>query len=337
MQVKPADLASDLGRALRPVYLVTGDEPLLVMEACDAIIARAREQGFSERTVLEVDAGDGFNALHHTASSLSLFAERRIIEIRAETSAFDRIADDLIAEYLDEPPPDVLLLIRTDRLDKKHLNAAWYRAVDAAGAIVRVWPVTVRELPRWLLDRGRQRGAELTRDAADYLSWRTEGNLLAAAQEIEKLTLLPDRRPLEVDAVAKAITDSSVYDSFDALDAALAGETRRVRHVVEVLELEAVQPLAVVGAIASQLRRMLAGVPIRLPPHRERALREAEKRLSKADLTRFLAEAANIDQQVKGMLTGDAWRSLERLLLAIAGAKPTGWLTDDAALVRREI
>jgi DNA polymerase III delta subunit len=148
---------------------------------------------------------------------------------------------------------------------------------------------------------------------------------------------LPDPRPLDADAIARAITDSSAFDSFDAIDAALGGETRRVRHIVEVLELEAVQPLAVLGALTAQLRRMLAGVPIgKLPQHRERALRVAEKRLSKHDLARFLVEAAQIDQQCKGMLSGDPWPSIERLLLAVAGAGSAGWLTDDAPLVRRE-
>jgi DNA polymerase-3 subunit delta len=337
MQVKPAELDAELARGLRSVYLVTGDEPLLVMEACDAIVARARDAGFTERVLLELDNGAAFASLHHTAASLSLFAEKRIVEVRTQASAFDKVAGEALVEYLDAAPPDVLLLIRTDRLDGKQRSAAWYRAIDSVGVVVTVWPVTVRELPRWLMERGRRRGAELTREAADYLSWRVEGNLLAAAQEVEKLTLLPGRRPLELDAVAQAITDSSVFDSFDALDAALAGETRRVRHVVEVLELQGVQPLAVLGAVVSQLRRMLAGVPSgKLPPQRERALREAEKRLKRDDLTRFLAEASQIDQQCKGMLSGDQWRSLERLLLAIAGAETVGWLTDDAKLLRRE-
>lgn len=327
---------AELRRRLAPVYLVTGDDPLLVMEACDAVLVHAKNAGFTERTLLEPDDGEAFAALHDAAASLSLFADRRIIEIRAEPAAFDKTASEALREYLQRPPPDVLLLLRTGRLDNRQRDAAWVGAVDSAGVVVTLWPVTARELPRWLMERARGRGAELTREAADYLAWRVEGNLLAAAQEIEKLVLLPDTRPLRLETVSSSVTDSSFYGPFDAIDAALAGEAKRLRHMLYVLELEGVQPLVVLGALASQLRRLISGVQFgRLPPDRERALREAEKRLTRIDLERFLVEASQIDQQCKGMLEGDTWRSLGCLLLAVAGAPTTRFLTDDAPRLRR--
>src|SRR5262249_47968067 len=160
---------------------ISGDELLLVQEACDAIVAAARAGGFDERTLLQADGQFDWRTLTQEANTLSLFATRRLIDLRVAAKHFDKAAADAIDEYLDRDDPAPLLVIRTERLDPRQRNAAWFKRIDSAGATLLVWPIGHRELPAYLAQRARRVGLEFTRDALGYLAANVEGNLLAAA------------------------------------------------------------------------------------------------------------------------------------------------------------
>lgn len=321
MQVRLEQLARHLAGALAPAYLVAGDEPLLVQEACDDIIAAARERGFGEREVSNVDAGADWTALLADTASLSLFAERRLLDVRATGGAFDRSASAALKDYLGAPAADVLLLVRTGRLQPQQRRSAWFQAFEAGGAVVLVWPVDSSQLPRWLSSRCARAGLTLDREALAEMSERVEGNLLAAVQEIEKLKLLDLQQPVTAEALRGAVQDASHFDAFDVIDAALAGQATRVRRILAVLRLEGAQPLAVHGAFLSQVRQLIQGSNRRLPPARQRALADAAARLPRDELEVLIRDAAIVDQRVKGFADGDPWRGLETLLLRLAGAR----------------
>ena len=311
MQVRAEDLGARLRHGLAPIYLVSGDETLLVEEACDAILGVARSQGYGERRVMHVEAGFDWSELATEAASQSLFAERRVIDLRPPANKFDRKASDSLRSYAAALPEDVLVLIRTGALDRRQRSSAWFKALDKAGTVVLIWPVGVRELPRWLGRRLRDAGLNLDRDAFAYLRERVEGNLLAAVQEIELLKLLELPQPIDAAAIAAAVEDASRYDPFELVDAALAGDAARVRHMLRTLREEGVAVVAVVATLASQLRRIDAGTW--LPAHRKSLAAGFKRRVGA--LGALLAELAVIDQQVKGVVFGDPWLSLERTLL----------------------
>ena len=315
MQLKPDNLAAKLAGNLAPIYLVAGDETLLVEEACEAILGAARSQGYSERRVLHVEPGFNWGELAGEAASQSLFAERRIIDLRPPANKFDRKASEALRAYAAAPPEDVLLLIRTGRLDGRQRSSAWFKAIDKAGAAVLVWPVGVRELPQWLTARLRSAGLQLDREAFAYLSERVEGNLLAAVQEIAKIKLLDLPQPIDAAAVAAAVEDVSHYDAFELIDAAFAGDAKRVRRMLRALREEGVAVMAVLSAFASQLRRVESGAW--MPSHRRPLVANFKRRAGGVEAV--LAELALIDQQVKGVVFGDPWLSLERLLLRHCG------------------
>ena len=303
---------------MKAVYLVSGDETLIVEESCDAIVARARREGFAERTVL----GDGafeWNALADAANNLSLFAERRVLDLRLPAKAFDKTASEAIEAYLDRATGDTLLLLRTERLEPRQRDGAWFSRIDAAGVVVLVWPVTGSELPRWLAARGRARGVSLDRAALEYLGESVEGNLLAAAQEIEKLRLLDLPQPITIDAMREAVLDASRFDAFDLIDASLAGDAARVHRIVGVLRDEGLQPLAVLGLVTSWIRRLATGQRFGMPPQRAKRFDAARERLDAAALETALDIAATVDWQVKGAAIGDPWQSLEAQCLLLAG------------------
>ncbi len=315
MQVQPKDLNTKLGKGLTPIYLVSGDETLLVEEACDAILSAARRQGYSERRVMYVEAGFNWREIAAEAAAQSLFAERRVIDLRTAANKFDRKASDALREYVSAPDEDVLLLIRTGKLDGRQRSSAWFKALDKAGTVVLVWPIGVRELPGWLARRLRHAGLSLDREAHNYLCERVEGNLLAAVQEIEKIKLLDLPQPINATAIAAAVEDASHYDVFVLIDAALAQNARRLRRILRTLRQEGVAIMAVLAALASQLRRIDTGAW--MPAHRKRLAVGFKQRVGSIDLV--LAEISIIDQQVKGVVLGDPWLSLERLLLRHCG------------------
>ena len=333
MQLKLPELSNHLGRTLAPVYLISGDEPLLVQEACDDLMQAAREKGFSERTLMHVERGFHWEELYASAGSLSLFAERKLLDVRLPANRFDKAASQALREYLNEPSPDNLLLLRTGRLEGRQKSSAWFKALDAAGVIVQVWPIGMRELPSWLRNRVAKAGLRLDQDALDALAQRVEGNLLAAVQEIEKLKLLDLPQPIALETLHNAVGDASHYDVFDMIDAALGRQPGRASHMLHVLQQEGIQPLAILGAVTSQLRRILNGGY--LPPQRKRLFESARSRLGDTSLRGFLSEASLIDQQVKGMLEGDPWQSLERLLLGLGGLRTTPWLGRNEARLHR--
>ncbi|HAR31246.1 MAG TPA: DNA polymerase III subunit delta [Gammaproteobacteria bacterium] len=327
VELRSAELARALAHtpgkappALAPIYLIAGDETLLVEEACDSVLEAARHAGFEEREVLRVESGFDWQRLGAAAASLSLFATRRIIDLRVPDSAFGREGGEALAAYAAHPPEDTLLLIRAGRLDARQRGSAWHRAVAAAGVVVTIWPVNANELPRWLEERLRKAGVTVTRDALTLFAERVEGNLLAAVQEVQKLALQGLPQPLDTEALLGVLEDAANFDAFELVDATLGGDARRVARVIRALEEAGVAVFAVLGALVSQLRRLRAGEY--LPPQRQRMAAEFLRRVGGPDgVERMLAICALIDAQGKGEVPGDPWRSLSELLLRAAGVR----------------
>ena len=326
MQIRANQLARRLQSPDWPTaFFVAGDEQLLVEEACDAIIAAAKTRDFSERTLFEAAPRAPWRELFQGAANLSLFASKRVLDVRIPPRGVDRAGSDALRNYLKAPLDDTLLLCRAVGLEWRHRSSAWYKALEKAGLLVSVWPVTAAELPRWLEGRCRAVGLELTPDAIEALAERVEGNLLAARQEIEKLKLLASSTSIGVSEVAEAVGDSTHFDVFALIDAALAGHGAKSRKMLHALRLEGVAVFQIMGAVVNQLRRareLAAGGNPRLSNTRRRLVGAAVQRLGAARLGELAGECALLDLQAKGMLNGDAWQSLERILLAVAGTMP---------------
>ena len=164
MQIRAPEIAAHLERGLASIYLICGDELLIVEECCDAIIAQARRRGFSERSVHHVEQGFKWHDLVNDAASMSLFAEKKILDVRIPAKKFDREASSELREWVTdkssgaEPEPDQILLLRSGRLDGRQRQSAWFKAIDKAGVITQVWPVSQAELPGWLQQRARTKG-----------------------------------------------------------------------------------------------------------------------------------------------------------------------------------
>lgn len=337
MQIRAEQLQRHLEAGdLRNIYLVSGDEQLLVDEACDDIVAAATDLGYDERTIFEAVPRAAWDDLFADAGNLSLFATKRLLDVRIAPRGLDRAGSEAIRGYLEAPLADTLVLCRAAGLDWRQRNNAWYKAIERAGAVIPVWPVSGRDLPRWLEERCRRQGLELSRDALDALAERVEGNLLAAVQEIAKLRLLHGEGRLGVAEVESGVGDAAHFDTFELIDAAFAGRGARVQRMLRTLRQEGVAVFMVIAALASQLQRaaeLAAGGNPRIARRRLQTLNAALRRLGPQGVDELHKECALLDLQSKGMLRGDAWQSLERVLLAVAGvAQPR--LSEEADLLR---
>nr|NIR98928.1 DNA polymerase III subunit delta [Gammaproteobacteria bacterium] len=330
MRIKAEQLRFQLNKGLAPVYVVSGDEPLLAMEAADAIRDRARAQGYTGREVLNVEPGFDWAQLTGIAGTMSLFSEKRIIEVRLPGGRPGDAGAKALAAYAGQPPEDTLLLLLTGRLDAQAQRSRWYQALDAAGVAVQVWPLDRQRLPAWLTARMRERELQPDAEAVAMLSDRVEGNLLAAAQEVEKLYLLHGTGAICAADVAQAVTDSTRYDVYRLVDSAVGGEAARSARILRGLQQECVEVVLVLWALARELRaleRMAAecsaengvvsgrAMDVVMSRHkvwqrRKPLVRLALQRHSVHQWRRLLRAAAGIDRSIKGAATGNPWDEL---------------------------
>ncbi|MWV12203.1 DNA polymerase III subunit delta [Pseudomonas sp. R-28-1W-6] len=339
MKLNPAQLGKHLQGSLAPVYVISGDEPLLCQEAADAIRAATRAQGFSEREVFHAEANFDWGLLYEAGASMSLFAEKRVIELRIANGKPGDKGTAAILEYLGRPPEDTLLLISLPKLDGSTQKTKWAKALIEGpnSQFLQIWPVEASQLPQWIRQRLAQAGMSATQEALELIAARVEGNLLAAAQEIEKLKLLADGNQIDIATVQAAVADSARYDVFGLIEAVLGGDATHALRMLEGLRGEGQEALFILVMLARELRQ-LAGLAQQIsqgtpmdkafaaarPPiwdKRRPLVSKALQRHSAARWNQLLIDAQRIDAQVKGQAPGDPWSSLGRLVLLMAGQR----------------
>ena len=335
MKISGDNLAASLARQLQTIYLVSGDEPLLVNEAADAIRATARKQGFEERELHVVERGFDWQGLIANSRSMSLFAQRKIVEIRMANAAPGEQGADAIVELAGEPSPDTLVLIITAKLDGRTQSSRWVSAVEKNGVLVQVWPIDLPRLPAWIRERLGRHKLHADPAAASLLAERVEGNLLAAHQAIEKLALLLPPGPISAETVLDAVADSARFDVLQLGEAAMRGQTARALRILEGLRGEDVEPTLVLWAVNKDLQwiarargLMRRGQSAESAMNalyvwrpRQNAMGQALSRMNGHTLRNLLLDAERVDRTIKGVEKGDPWLALERLVARLAGVK----------------
>lgn len=333
MKIKPEQLAGQLKKSLAPIYLITGDEPLLSEESSDLVRSTLTAQGFSEREVMHVDASFNWEYLLECANALSLFAEKKIIELRLGSQKLNKSASQILQQYLANPAPDNIILVLADKMDSSTKKSAWFKAVEQTGVVVEIWPVDSTQLPQWLKNRAAGLGLSLERDAVQLLCDRVEGNLLAAKQELDKLSLLFPGQTLTADTVIDAVSDSSRYDIYGLTDAAVQGQAGRTQKILQVLRQEGTEPPVILWALSREIRTVLSiqqglnnGVPYdslcqreRIWGKRKQQMRQAANRSSAVLLMSLLERCFAVDQMIKGARSGDPWLELSSISLSLSG------------------
>lgn len=331
MPLRIEQLPAALERGIAPVYLFGGAEPLLLQECRDQVLAAARSAGFTGRDIVHAERGFDWETLAQLAGAPSLFAERKLVDLRLPSGKPGRDGARILSEWAATPDPDTVLMVSCDNWDAGSRKSKWAGQLEKAGLRVDIWPVGPRELPAWINRRMQAAGLQPEREAVMILADRLEGNLLAAQQEIEKLALLKGAGPVSADDVLQSVADSSRFDAFLLVERILAGDLAGALRVALGLRRTDVAIQLVTGAVVRELRtlevfkaacrsgesevavfRKLNIWKSRQGPMREAAVRIEDERLQAAFRT-----LAIIDRQSKGQAGGDPWHELDRLVRSL--------------------
>jgi DNA polymerase-3 subunit delta len=330
--LKTEQLESHLARELRPLYTIHGDEPLLALEAGDAIRARARANGFSERVVLTAERGFNWGELVASGASLSLFGDKKLIELRVASGKPGNDGAEAIVDFCQKLSSDILALVSLPRLDRAGQSSPWFKALEK-GVVVNVYPVDRARLPEWIAARLSRQKQSAAPETLQFLADCVEGNLLAAHQEIQKLALLLPAGELDFDAVRESVMNVARYDAAKLTEAMLAGDRTRLARMLEGLRGEGEAPPRILWILAEEIRaicrvqqglakgRSLTDVCRESRvwgDARQTLVGRAAKKVPRSALLAALEHAAKVDRVVKGVVKGDAWDELLQLGLRFA-------------------
>jgi DNA polymerase-3 subunit delta len=337
MRISTEQLQQHLARELKPLYAVHGDETLLALEACDRIRARARAEGHTERQVLTADTGFKWSELAFAGGSQSLFAARRILELRVPTGKPGTDGAEALARYCGALPPDTVTLVCLPGVDWRAQKSAWFEALEHAGVLVEAKTVARKALPDWLAGRLREQKQDAERETLEFIADRVEGNLLAAHQEVQKLALLHPPGRITLEQAREAVLDVARYDVFNLGEALVEGDVLHLARMMDGLKGEGVAPPLALWAIAEEIRaigRVLDAVAAgKSPPQlwrdarvfgsaRQAAMQRNLRRFTREQVEAALSHAARTDRMVKGLIRGDVWDELLRLALRFAHGAP---------------
>jgi len=335
VKIKPEQLSSHLQKQLLPVYIISGDEPLLAQEATDTVRTAARAAGFTERELFHVEGNYDWNQLLNEANSLSLFADKKILEIRITNGKPGDKGSKALCEMCANLNPDNLLLILLPKLERATQNSKWIKTLESIGAHIQVWPVTGTHLPRWIQQRLQQADIQANEEAVQILADRVEGNLLAAVQEIEKLKLLALDGKVDASRMSSVVADSARYNLFEFIDKVLAGDAQSAARSLRGLQNEGIEPVPLLWAITRELRILTkVSEQVSQGAHSDSALKSAGvwdkriplfrgalRRLSPAHLRMLVHQAGAIDRGIKGQRKSGIWDELTTLVLSLAGSQ----------------
>jgi DNA polymerase-3 subunit delta len=330
MKLKTEQLAAHLKKQLAPFYVISGDEPLLVQETCDQIRLASKQYNIEERELLHAEAGFDWTDLLDQVNAMSLFASRRLIEIRIPNGKPSDKGKALL-QVVANPNPDNVVLIVTPRLDAGSQKTKWFKALEAAGVFIAIWPIDRSQLPGWLQRRIQAAGMSASQDAVALFAQRIEGNLLAGVQEIEKMRMMGTEQ-ISVELIEEATADSARYDAFTLADTCLLGNIGDATRILSHLKAEGHEAIMILGALIRKIRQLInlkAHGPQRLTegfksqniwPKQQPPFKSALGRLSQAELFACLQTAEQTDRAIKGD-GNDPWLLLSRLTELLTGVR----------------
>jgi len=336
MRLQPSQLAEHLNKGVRPIYVLTGDEPLAQRETLDAIRAAARSQGYSERNSLVAERTFNWQQIGAYGQSISLFAELRMLELSIPSGKPGTEGSKALQALAGKPMQDTLVIIILPQLDKDGRNSSWFGALEQNAVVIALNEVEINQLPQWIANRLAQQGQKADVDTLSFIANQVEGNLLAAHQEIQKLGLLYPEGMLDGKAVREAVLNVSRYDAFQLGEAVLAGDSERTARILQGLRDEGAQPVAVMNPLMWALRPLIrvkhaeargenlmnAMQSARIYGDRQALMKRAMGRLSLRQLQAALTKLTEIDRTAKGIMVGDAWLEISRLCFGLSRVSP---------------
>lgn len=331
MKIAAQKLKEQLAKGGENAYWICGDETLLVQESCDLVRDYAKQQGFTNREVWHVEAGFDWQEVFNSANSMSLFGDRQLLELRLGNGKPTAKILDAIASYVSDPNPDTLLLIIGPKIDAATMRGKKFPPIEQVITIAQVWPIEPQQLPEWISARLAAKNLTADNEALTILCERVEGNLLAAQQEIEKLSMLTESNHLDAEAIISLVADSARYDVFSLSNKVLLGDTSGALKTLRGLRAEGTDTTQILWVLAKEVRNLVTVSELAQTSNIDTALRQARiyqrqqgpikqalKRHSHGKLQAILKLSHQIDLTIKGMAAGNPWDGLEKLILSLS-------------------
>ncbi|MFA7349327.1 MAG: DNA polymerase III subunit delta [Methylotenera sp.] len=332
MRLAQAQLETHLKQGLQPLYVLVGDEPLAQRECLDAIRAAARTQGFDERNSLTVERNFNWQQIQSFGQSISLFSSRRLLELNIPSGKPGVEGSKALQALAAKALPDTTVVIILPTLERDAKNSAWFAALDTQSQTITLNEIDAANLPKWIANRLAQQGQQTSVQTLEFLAHQVEGNLLAANQEVQKLGLLYPQGELSEATVREAVLNVSRYDAFQLGEAVLAGDAERTVRILQGLQDEGENAVAVMNPLMWVLRPLVrikqaeirgenltsAMTNARIYGDKQALVKRALARLSLRQLEATLQKLADIDKTAKGVMLGDAWLEISRLCFGLA-------------------
>jgi DNA polymerase-3 subunit delta len=332
MKLTYAQLETHLAKQLAASYVISGDELFLKQDVVFLLRKAAKKAGFNERIRLSHEACADAKQLYAALYSTSLFTEKRLVELDFGDHLPNKAISTILQTYAEQPASDTILLLEMGKLDDKTTKNAWYKIFDKIGMTLALWPIPREQLPQWIQQRAHKYKLQFTQDALRLLADYVEGNLIAAAQTMEKIYLLQPKQAVDIELLQNILTDQSQFSIFDFIDSLLAGKSARSLHILENLKADGVEPTLILWAITRELR-LLAEFAKQIAQgagyeqlfqkqrvffKRQPLIRQFLTRFSAKDCWQQLHAATEIDQIIKGVYKGNVWNSLELFCLRLS-------------------
>lgn len=332
MKLTYFQLSMHLKKQLLPIYLITGNEPLLVQEAKNAIKQKAKDQGFLDIRHYETKKGFDWDQLLESVNTYSLFSDKSYIELRIEQK-LNITASKVLTNFIEKINSNIMLILSMDKLESGIQKANWFQAMTKIGAIISIWPLELSQFKQWLKQKLQENQLSIDQFTIQYIIDQTEGNLLAASQEIEKLKLLFPSGHLVPEELVGNITDSARYDIFNLIDICLEGNLKKIIRVIKRLREEGTEPIVILWAFTREIRKLIHILndirnniswevitkKYQIWDKRQPLYKKIIKEHSVKSLHKLLLQAEKIDRNIKGLLPGCSWNALELLAIRFAG------------------
>lgn len=332
MRLTQAQLEPHLKQGLQPIYVLVGDEPLAQRECLDAIRVAATSQGFDERTSLIIERSFNWQQIQSFGQSISLFSSRRLLELNIPNGKPGVEGAKALQALATKALPDTTVIVILPTLERDAKNSAWFSALESQAQVITLNEVDAANLPKWIANRLAQQGQHTSIQTLEFLAHQVEGNLLAANQEVQKLSLLYPQGELSDETVREAVLNVSRYDPFQLGEAVLAGDAERTVRILQGLQDEGETAVAVMNPLMWVLRPLVrikqaemrganlttAMTNARIYGDKQTLVKRALSRLSLRQLDAALQKLADIDKMAKGVMLGDAWLEISRLCFGLA-------------------
>jgi len=332
MEISLQQLSQCLQRNLAPMYLISGDEYLLVDEALTFIRETAKKHDFTSRESFTVDKNFDWQFLASLLNNLSLFADKSLIELKISNNKLNNLSSKILQNYAENPASDKLLIIITDKLDAATKKTQWYKSINQSGISITIWKLDQKQFLSWIINKLKKCKITLDTEGISLLYDYVEGNLLAASQEIEKLKILYGSVKITTEELLKSITESTEYNVYDLMECALLGDISKIIRILKHLRDEGFEPAIILWAITRELRNLITislktqkGEDLeqilqqqRVRPNQKIAIKKVVQEQKLTRLEKILISTSKIDFTLKGAYDGDVWTEIEQILFTIA-------------------